>query len=193
MKIGITGGIGSGKSFVCRRLRDMGYPVYDCDSEAKRLMKENEDIRRGLICVIGSSAYTAEGELNKPVIAKFLFADPNNTVRINSIVHPVVRKDFALWASDKGTCFMESAILFESGFDSAVDKSVLVYASRELRVERTMKRDNTTRESVLQRMSVQMDEDVCRDRADYVLPNCGDTLLDDEIEKMIKKLKIQTI
>ena len=114
-RIGITGGIGSGKSYVCHLLQQRGIPVYHCDDEAKRLMQDSPVIRRQLTQLIGEQAYI-NNMLNKPAIAAFLFANAGHAARINAIVHPVVRQDFLRWAERQQTDIVaqESAILFEA-------------------------------------------------------------------------------
>ena len=190
MKVGITGGIGSGKSYVCRLLTGKGYPVYSCDDEAKRLMQESGEIRRQLIELIGDEAYIG-GELNRTAIAQYLFKNKNNAENINHIVHPAVRKDMESWYKRQRPtlCFIESAILFEAGFDSAVDVTVMVYADDEVRLQRAMKRDNTDAQAVQRRMAQQLPQkEVCR-RADYILHNNLNDDIDAEINKMIKFIK----
>ena len=194
MKIGITGGIGSGKSYVCRQLLDKGYPVYSCDDEAKRLMQESQEIRQQLTELIGNQAYT-EGKLNRTAIAQYLFQNKNNAERINHIVHPAVRKDMEEWYKHQRPtlCFVESAILFEAGFDSAVDVTVMVYADDEVRLQRAMKRDNADSGTIQRRMAQQLpQQEVCR-RADYTLHNNPTDDIDVEINKMIKNLKSLTL
>ena len=132
LRVGITGGIGSGKSFVCKKIEALGFPVYYCDDEAKRLMVEDGDIVKGLIGLIGPDSYIENKEqnslqLNKPVVANFLFASSENVQKINSLVHPRVKADFQNWASRQNSkaVFMESAILFEAHFKDVVDRTML--------------------------------------------------------------------
>lgn len=194
MKIGITGGIGSGKSYVCQQLFGKGYPVYSCDNEAKRLMQENMEIRRQLTELFGKEAYI-EGKLNRTAIAQYLFQNKDNAEKINHIVHPAVRADMESWyKSQRPTlCFVESAILFEAGFDSAVDVTVIVYADDEVRLQRAMKRDNANSQTIQRRMAQQLpQEEVCR-RADYTLHNNPADDIDAEINKMLKFIEHRTI
>ena len=111
MRIGIAGGIGSGKSYVCALIRQRGFEVYDCDSAAKRLIRTDPDIRRQLTALIGPDTYTAEGQLNKAVVARFLLASDANAAAIDAIVHPAVFRDFEA----SGLQWLESAIMYESG------------------------------------------------------------------------------
>ncbi|HJD11636.1 MAG TPA: dephospho-CoA kinase [Candidatus Phocaeicola caecigallinarum] len=197
VKIGITGGIGSGKSYVSRLLTEhYGIPVYNTDSEAKRLMLSDEGIRRRLTALLGKEVYKSDGTLNKPLLANYLFADSCHAGQINAIVHPQVKADFLKWADLQTGCeivALESAILFESGFDNIVDKVVMVYAPVELRIRRVMLRDSTTEEKIRQRIVAQMDDKAKQDRSDFIIFNDGsrplNLQLDDlqeTLEKMIK-------
>lgn len=197
VKIGITGGIGSGKSYVSRLLTEhYGIPVYNTDSEAKRLMLSDEGIRRRLTALLGKEVYKSDGTLNKPLLANYLFADSCHAGQINAIIHPQVKADFLKWADRQTGCevvALESAILFESGFDNIVDKVVMVYAPVELRIRRVMLRDSTTEEKIRQRIVAQMDDKAKQERSDFIIFNDGsrplNLQLDDlqeTLEKMIK-------
>ena len=185
MRIGITGGIGSGKSYICNLLRERGYEVYNCDDEAKRLMVEDDTIISQLKALIGDDAYTPDGALNKPVIANFLFSDANNGAKVNSIVHPAVKKDYLRWAEGKSIAFMECAILFESGFDNVVDFTVLVWADAKNRLKRAMMRDKATKEQIKARMAAQISDDEARRRADYIFRHNDYDTTENEINKLI--------
>ena len=177
VRIGLTGGIGSGKSVVARLLMLMGVPVYNCDEEARRLMLTCPTIRRELTALLGSQVYR-EGRLNKPLIASYLFASADHAGRINAIVHPQVRLDFRRWASlhsDEPVVAMESAILIEAGFTSEVDRLVEVYAPLEVRTRRIMARDRISRSQAMERIASQMDEEEKRRQADVVIINDGKT------------------
>ena len=193
IRLGVTGGIGSGKSYVCNLLKAHGVLVYEADREAKRLMTESPEIKRKLTELLGENAYLADGGLNKAVVADYLFGAAENASRINSIVHPEVRKDFCLWAqSAEGKAeivALEAAILYESGFDSEVDRVLMVYAPMELRIRRTVARDFTEEESVRKRIGAQMDDVEKMKRADYVVINDGSKPLEPEIEEIINKVK----
>lgn len=154
-RIAIIGGIGSGKSVVSRLLSLMGYPVYDCDSNAKRLMDESEDIHRGLVDIFGPHAVTPEG-INRAYIASIVFKDAEKLSKLNSLVHPVVLHDFDRWAQQNGEIvFVETAILSESGMSKSVDAVWSVEAPMECRVERVMVRNAMSREDVMRRISSQ--------------------------------------
>lgn len=154
-RIAIIGGIGSGKSVVSRLLSLMGYPVYDCDSNAKRLMDESEDIHRGLVDIFGPSAVTPEG-INRAYIASIAFKDAEKLSKLNSMVHPAVLHDFDRWAQQNGEIvFVETAILSESGMSKSVDAVWSVEAPLECRVERVMVRNAMSRQDVMRRISSQ--------------------------------------
>lgn len=188
--IGVTGGIGSGKSYICRIISSLGFPVYNCDAEAKKLMNTNKHIINSLKQLIGENSYDSEGNLNKPIIAQFLFANEENAHKINSVVHPVVKDDFRSWASAQNAdlIFMESAILFESGFNDVVDNVITITAPPETRIERTVRRDNTTREQVIARMNQQMQDEERVRLSDYII--CNNT--NDNVEQQIKTI-IETL
>jgi len=184
MKIGITGGIGTGKSYVCQRLRVRGIEVYDCDQAAKRLINTSASIRRQLTELIGEQAYVG-GKLNKPAVAQFLLKSAVNAHAIDAIVHPAVFHDF----EQSGMLWMESAILFESGICRLVDYVVAVSAPEEVRVRRVMQRDGISREKVLQWMGRQLpQEEVCR-RADRIIFNDGVADIDSQVEALLSEIR----
>lgn len=154
-RIAIIGGIGSGKSVVSRLLTLMGYPVYDCDSNAKRLMDESEDIHRGLVDIFGPRAVTPDG-IDRAYIASIAFNDAEKLSRLNALVHPAVLHDFDCWARRNGEIvFVETAILAESGMSKSVDAVWSIEAPLEVRVERVMARNAMSRDDVLRRISSQ--------------------------------------
>ena len=189
--IAITGGIGSGKSYVSALLQAAGIPVYNTDNEAKRLMLSDEGIRQDLIALLGEGVYT-DGTLNKPMLASYLFAGPENAARINAIVHPRVKADFRRWMEEhegQEIVGLECAILFEAGFEDAVDAVVTVYAPESLRVERAMKRDGATEAQIRARIAAQMDdEEKCR-LSDYIIYNDGSISLENQLSALVAQLK----
>lgn len=189
--IAITGGIGSGKSYVSALLEKAGIPVYNADNESKRLTTENTEIRSGLVNLLGEEVY-AEGVLNKPMLASYLFANAENAARVNAIIHPCVKKDFKQWMemhAESELVALESAILYESGFDDVVDTVVVVYAPKELRLKRAMLRDAASREQIEARMNAQMDdEEKCR-KADFVVYNDGTFPLEEQLTSVINQIK----
>ena len=193
ISIAITGGIGSGKSYISNILQEYGIPIYNTDDEAKRLMVSDEGIRHDLIALLGEEVYV-EGTLNKSLLDSYLFADAENAARINGIVHPRVKLDFCRWLeqhTDKEIVGMECAILFEAGFDDAVDAVVMVYAPEALRVERAMKRDHATEAQIRSRIAAQLDDEEKRKRADYVIYTDGSIPLDSQLSTLIAQLKLE--
>ncbi len=189
MKTGITGGIGSGKSFVCQRLQARGYEVYDCDAAAKRLIRTSPDIREQLTRLIGPEAYENHGahgaheySLNKAVVTQFLLASEEHAKAVDAIVHPAVFRDF----EESGLQWMESAIMFESGIYRLVDRVIVVTAPLEVRIRRVMQRDGISREKVLDWMQRQWpQEEVCR-LADFELVNDGIADIDEQLDNFLK-------
>lgn len=191
IKIALTGGIGSGKSFVSRLLEDRCIPVYNADNEAKRLTASDAEIRERLITLLGEEVYK-DGVLNKPLLASYLFSDPAHALQVNAIIHPRVRQDFLAWVERQRGCEIvgiESAILYESGFQDMVDAVVMVYAPVDLRVQRAMHRDGAVEAQVRARMAAQMDDEEKRRRADFVIVNDGVQLLAPQLDKIVKQLK----
>lgn len=184
MKIGITGGIGSGKSYICQRLKTRGIEVYDCDSAAKRLIRTSDSIRRQLTQLIGEDTYIGESP-NKVAVARFLLASESNAQAIDHIVHPAVFQDFM----DSGMQWMESAILYESGINKLVDRVIVVTAPLEIRIQRVMQRDSITRENVEQWMQRQWSQEEVRKRADYEIVNDGIADIDAQIDIILEKIK----
>lgn len=184
MKIGITGGIGSGKSYICQRLKTRGIEVYDCDSAAKRLIRTSDSIRRQLTQLIGEDTYIGDS-LNKVAVARFLLASESNALAIDHIVHPAVFQDFM----DSGMQWMESAILYESGINKLVDRVIEVTAPLEIRIQRVMQRDGITRENVEQWMQRQWSQEEVRKRADYEIVNDGIADIDAQIDIILEKIK----
>lgn len=186
-KVGITGGIGSGKSTVCRMLRERGVEVYDSDSRAKELMQQSEQIRQQLIACFGVECYDAEG-LNRAYLARCVFGDAEALQRLNAIVHPAVREDFRHWAESQSSAYvvLESAILFEAGFETEVDSTLAVLAPKEMRIERTIQRDGVTRDAVEQRMAHQMGDEELHAKAHRTLVNLRQDYLESDIEQLHK-------
>lgn len=172
IKVGITGGIGSGKSIVASLFALYGIPVYIADTESKILTNTSETIRQKLTALFGDSLYTETG-LDKKKLASYIFNDPKLLETVNRIIHPEVAQHFQNWVAQQtgNLCIIESAILFESGFNSLVDKTITVFAPEEIRIKRSMQRDNVSEETIRQRMKNQMAEEVKIDRSDFIISN----------------------
>lgn len=193
IKLAVTGGIGSGKSYISHLLEDMHIPVYNADNEAKRLTVSDAGIRGELIALLGEEVYK-DGLLNKPLLASYLFSDPVHVLQINSIIHPRVRKDFTVWVERQEKCEivgMESAILYEAGFQDTVDAVIMVYAPVELRIQRAMYRDGASEEQVRARIAAQMDDEEKRRRADFTVVNDGVQLLIPQLNRIVEQLKTE--
>ena len=170
--LGITGGIGCGKSFVSSILKECySIPVYDCDREAKRLMSSDEGIRGKLIGLVGEEVYSGE-VLNRKLLADFLFSNADNAQCVNAIVHPAVWSDFLRWAKDQRCPLvaLESAILFECGFNARMDYVLFVDAPEDVRLHRAMQRDSALEEQIRARMSMQHPEEY-RQLSDFIVDN----------------------
>jgi dephospho-CoA kinase len=185
MRIGITGGIGSGKSYVCKHLKCRGIEVYDCDSAAKRLMRESEELRQQLTDLIGANAYK-NGKLNKPAIARFLLDSEENAHALDAIVHPAVFRDF----ENSKMQWMESAIMYESGIYRLVDRVIVVTAPLEVRIQRIIARDRINREKAMEWVERQWPQDVILQRADFEIVNDGKTLIDPQLDHILPLLHI---
>ena len=182
IKLGITGGIGSGKSVVARLLQVMDVPVYLTDDAAKQLMTESSDIRRELSALAGAEVYRPDGSLNRALLAAYMFGHPDRVARVNAIVHPRVKADFLCWCGEQERrgfplVGMECAILYESGFDSLVDRVLTVSAPVDIRLQRVMRRDAAREEQVRKRIAHQLDDSLLVSRADFVVTNDGFTPL----------------
>lgn len=170
--IGLTGGIGSGKSTVAAMFQELGVPVYDSDKRAKFLMNTSEVINKQLVELLGKEAYV-KGKLNRSYIAEKVFNDSELLAKLNNIVHPVVRQDFIDWTKNQESCYViqETALLFENKSQELYDDVILVTAPKEVRIERVLGRDNSTREQVKARMNNQLDDEIKLELANFIIEN----------------------
>ncbi len=191
LKVGLTGGIGSGKSFVARHFQKLGIPVYYADKEAKRLMNRDKVLKDAIRDLMGRNAYHTNGRLNRPFIASLIFKDSTLLQSINALVHPAVKDDFTQWAKRQKSAYVleESAIIFENGLDAFFDKVVLVTAPLEIRIKRVLNRDKSTRKQVMSRINQQLPDKKKIALANFVITNDGSTDLDDQITTIHKELK----
>lgn len=189
LKIGITGGIGSGKSFVAKIFKTLGVPFYDADKQAKDLMTSSESIRTGLIEAFGSEVYFEDGNLNRKWLSDQVFQDTDKLELLNSIVHPIVIQDAVDWGNAQTGYYSlkEAALLFESGSYKTLDYTILVVAPEDIRITRVMTRDGVTEEEVKRRISKQMDEEAKMKLADFIIVNDGKEPLIPQIIKLHKQ------
>lgn len=190
IKIGITGGIGSGKSVVSRLLGVLGIPVYISDEETKQLMVSDAFIRKELTALLGEEVY-ADGVLNKPLLASYLFGSAEHARQVNGIIHPRVKEDFRRWAQLRAASpiiGIESAILVEAGFTDEVDAVVMVYAPEEVRIARAVRRDASSRELIEKRIRSQMDDEEKRKYADFTIINDGEAPLLPQVLSLVASL-----
>ena len=183
-RIAITGGIGSGKSYVCRLLQRRGIDVYDCDAAAKRLMRCSPDLRQQLTQLIGPDTYIGD-QLNKAAVAQFLLSSDDHAHAIDAIVHPAVATDFI----QSGKQWMECAILYESGFDRLVDKVIVITAPDGVRLQRIMLRDGIPELKARQWIERQWPQEQVRNLADYEIVNDGLLPLLPQIERIITNIQ----
>ncbi len=185
IKIGITGGIGGGKSVVSSLFKLLEIPVYVADQESKKLTESSPEIRKALISRFGDHLYTGN-TLDKKLLASLIFSDQDNLSFVNSVIHPVVLQDFLQWTQNQQApvVVMESAILFESGFNAGMDRIVTVKAPIEIRLKRVLERDGYSKQQVLERMAAQLsDEEKCR-KSDFVIDNDDQKALIPQVEKI---------
>ncbi|SDS31151.1 dephospho-CoA kinase [Maribacter dokdonensis] len=170
--VGLTGGIGSGKSTVAKMFLELGVPVYNSDERAKKLMDTSAEIKNQIIAFLGKESYHEE-KLNRAYIAKKVFNDTTLLAQLNAIVHPVVREDFLKWTGEQEYCYViqETALLFENNSQHLYDSIILVTAPKEERISRVVRRDNGTREQVIARMNNQMDDEEKLNLSDFVIEN----------------------
>lgn len=186
-KVGVTGGIGSGKSTVCALLAEYGVPVYDSDAQAKRLMNESEALREALVQCFGAECYNEQG-LNREYLSRKVFGNDEALSQLNAIVHPAVREDFRAWAEAQNANYvvLESAILFEAAFESEVDTTLAVMAPFEERVRRTMQRDGSLREDVERRIKHQISDEELHARSARTIVNLRREYLESDVEQLHK-------
>ncbi len=190
-RVGITGGIGSGKSLVCSIIEKFGIPVYYADNEARRLMNTDQELRRAIKDTFGAEAYK-EGTLDRKWMATRVFGDPELLEKLNRLVHPVVSSDFETWSSrwrDVPYLVEEAAILFESGAYLHMNRSVLIYAPVSLRIKRVMERDRVSRAEAEMRMVHQMEDQKKMELADRLIFNDEKRLLLPQIVALHEELK----
>ena len=192
MKVGLTGGIGSGKSTVAKILLELGFPVYNSDKRAKWLMNNDSILKNNIASIFGESSYI-NGVLNTNFISNIVFSNPDKIVQLNSLVHPSVSKDFDKWLKlniSHNIIFKEAAILIESGAYLKMNKIILVESRNDLKIERILKRDSTDFDSVKKRMDSQSSDIKNKKYVDYIIEN-NETLesLNTKVNLVIQQIK----
>jgi dephospho-CoA kinase len=191
IRVGITGGIGSGKSTVCRFFEILGIPVYSADDRAKYLMSHDSAIQSALQSAFGKETYLQDGTLNRPFLALTVFSDPDKVKKINSIVHPAVGTDFKAWADRQHSPYLlkEAALLFETGSDKDLDKVINVSSPLKIRMARTLMRDpHRNEKQINQIINQQLPDEKKNELADFVIKNSDNKLLIPQILEIHKKL-----
>lgn len=178
MKLGITGGIGSGKTSVCRVFNVLGIPVFSADPEAQMIMNEDEEVRKAINEIAGRNIYPG-GILDRMALASLIFNDQESLKKVNDLVHPMVFGNFISWAEKQTTPYviMEAAILFESGASKLVDRVATIIAPVEERISRVTFRNRLTREQVMERIRNQMTDEERIKRSDYVINNSENAMI----------------
>lgn len=188
IKLGVTGGIGSGKSVVCDVLRLHDIPVYDADLEAKNLNDTSPVIRKKLTESFGQDLYR-NNKLDREKLAHLIFNNEENLRTANSIIHPELAKHFMEWAEQRKhhpVIALDAAVLFEAGFQSVLDKTIIVLAPLEVRIERAVKRGNLTKEQITARANSQMSDKEKAELADFIIQNDGQHSLLEQVDKILQ-------
>ena len=170
--VGLTGGIGSGKSTIAAMFHELGVPVYNSDERAKHLMNTSKKIKKELVELLGKKAYL-DDKINRTYIAKKVFNDADMLEKLNKIVHPVVRKDFIKWTKKQNAPYViqETALLFENNAQELYDSVILVTAPKKIRIERVLSRDGSTKEQIIARMNNQLDDETNLESTNFVIEN----------------------
>lgn len=191
ISLGITGGIGSGKTFVCRKLEQRGIPVFYTDNEARAEMIENHALQISLQNLLGQSVTDAEGRLLKPVLSEYIRSAKSHVAQVDALVHPCVRRRMERWIQNRteSVVAVECALLFEAGFETSLTYSILITAPTDVRERRVMARDGKTEAEVRQWISMQMDEAEKRRRADFTIVNDGKADVDEQLTQILASIK----
>lgn len=189
--VGITGGIGAGKTILSKFFSVLGVPVYNADDRAKWLMVNESALRNLISDTFGEYSFTIDGQLNRSYLAKSVFSDTGKTELINSMIHPAVKMDFTRWAAQQNSPYVlkEAALLFETGSYRDLDKTILVSAPLEIRIARVMERDpQRDQDQIHEIIARQLPEEEKKKLADYVIDNKGNKLVIPQILKIHKAL-----
>ena len=192
IQLGITGGIGSGKSVVCKMLSVMGIPVYDADTEAKLILENNADVIRQVKSLFGDNSYTEAGVANRAFIAATVFNNDEKLQKLNQIIHPAVQNHYREWVKDHQQhpiVVKEAAIMFESGSYKDMNFVAAVVAPESIRLERVVQRDGKTASQVRAIMAKQLSEDELKKRSDFIILNDNKHLVTTQILTILEKIK----
>ena len=189
LRVGLTGGIGSGKSTVARIFEVLGIPVYYADVAAKKIMNEDEELRSAITNIFGERAYS-NNILDRKYISSIVFSDPAKLQQLNALVHPATKKDGEAWMQQQTSPYAihEAALIFEAKVSDRLDLVIGVSSPIELRIKRAMERDKVSREEVLKRMDQQLDEKLKMSKCDFVLMNDEQQLLIPQVLELHEKL-----
>jgi dephospho-CoA kinase len=189
LKIGLTGGIGSGKTTVARVFETIGISVFNADNEAKKTYSD-PNVRKQITKLFGENIYLNQSEIDKKLLASKIFSDKNLLSKVNEIIHPAVEKRFTAWISQQKSPYIihEAAILFESGFDKLMDKNILVVAPQEIKLQRITERDKSSRQQILQRIQNQFSDEKLMQYADFIIDNDNKKALIPQILKIHEKI-----
>ncbi|HAH36398.1 MAG TPA: dephospho-CoA kinase [Algoriphagus sp.] len=190
--VGITGGIGSGKSTVAKIFEILGIPVYYADDKAKSLMNHDSELKEQIIQEFGEESYNSEGDLNRKYLASTVFSDPEKVKKINSLVHPAVGRDFETWASIQSTSYVlkEAALIFETGGEKKLDAVINVSSPLKIRVNRVLMRDpHRSLEQINQIIDQQIPDEDKNERADFVIKNTENKMLIPQVLEIHQKLQ----
>mgnify|MGYP003683525081 CR=1 FL=1 len=174
LKVGITGGIGSGKTTICNLFKNLGVPIFSSDIEGRIILNEDEEVRAEIVKTYGKDMFFSDGTLDRARMVTLIFSDPKALEHVSSLVHPKVQKRFEKWcAKNVGRPYVikEAAILFESGHYHDLDKIINVFAPKEVRLERVISRDKTIKEDVMKRMRFQYSDEERNQLADFIIMN----------------------
>ena len=189
LKVGVTGGIGSGKTTIAEVFMQLGVPVYPSDERAKELMTGDFELRQAIIGLFGNEAYVDE-DINRAFIASKVFSDQTLLQKLNELVHPAVKKDFDSWCLEQNAPYVlkEAAILIETGGYKVMDKMILVTAPSELKIQRVQKRDTLTRGEILARMNRQWSDERKKEFADFIIHNENNSMVLEQVLDVHKSL-----
>lgn len=192
LQIGVTGGIGSGKSTVCKIFQSLGVPVYDADRRAKKLMLENVQLVDAIKSEFGNDSYLASGAINRDYLAKVAFADPEKVKKLNALVHPVVADDYSKWVSDQTANYVvkEAALLIESASYLQLDKLIVVTAPTQLRIARIKSRDSFRSQQEIEAIIAnQLSDEERESKADFIIKNDESELLIEQVLELDRQFR----